>query len=226
MATKKISGAKGIVYDATEGTLVSTGALTPDAWYKVYTAGTSTALPSSVEGFIFQAPSTGVTITLASGDSVLPLTLEEVCKVDTEISGEMGTIDVTDSCDSGYTTMIVDGYTTLSGSINTMMRFDELTGELSDASQKFVNKFFDVMEDDAEGVYTFTPKDDSDLLFFWLLNKDELGGNAKVLNYLIVPIIMSSITMNIALKDAQKGDYAWSKGQGPAVYYKRHTLAS
>lgn len=226
MATKKISGAKGIVYDATEGTLVSTGTLTADAWYKVYTAGTSTALPSSVEGFIFQAPSTGVTITLAAGDSVIPLTLEEVCKVDTEISGEMGTIDVTDSCDSGYTTMIVDGYTTLSGSINTMMRFDELTGELSDASQKFVNKFFDVMEDDAEGVYTFTPKDDSDLLFFWLLNKDELGGNAKVLNYLIVPIIMSSITMNIALKDAQKGDYAWSKGQGPAVYYKRHTLAS
>ena len=189
MATKKISGAEGIVYDATEGALVSTGTLTADTWYKVYTAGTSTALPSSVEGFIFQAPSTGVTITLASGDSVLPLTLEEVCKVDTEISGEMGTIDVTDSCDSGYTTMIVDGYTTLSGSINTMMRFDELTGELSDASQKFVNKFFDVMEDDAEGVYTFTPKNDSDLLFFWRLNKDELGGNAKVLNYLIVPII-------------------------------------
>lgn len=227
MATKKISGAKAIAYNCTKGTLVSTGALAVDRWYKINTAGSSTALPSETEGFVFKTPHlVADQITLATGDSVYPLTLTEVCKIDTEVSGEMGTIDTTDSCDYPYSTSIVDGYTTLSGSLNTMMRFDEDTGELSDATQLFVNKFFDIMEDDGEGVYTYTAKNDTDLLFFFLLNKDEIGGDGKVLNYLIIPVILSSITMNIALKDVQKGDYAWSKGQGPAIYYKRHTSSS
>ena len=227
MATKKISGAKSIVYNSVKGALISTGALAVDTWFKINTAGTSTTLPSDIEGFVFKSPLLiADQITLAAGDSVFPLTLTELCKVDAEVSGEMGTIDTTDSCDYPYSTSIVDGYTTLSGSLNTMMRYDETTGELSDISQTFVNKFFDIMEDDGEGVYTYTAKNDSDLLLHFLLNKDEIGGDGKVLNFLIIPIILSSITMNIALKDVQKGDYAWSKGQGPAQYYKRHTSSS
>jgi hypothetical protein len=49
-------------------------------------------------------------ITLETGDEVWPLTLTEICKADVEVSGEMGVIETTDSCDYPYNTSIPDGY--------------------------------------------------------------------------------------------------------------------
>lgn len=227
MATKKLNGAQAIAFNCTEGTIVTTGTLIADKWYRIATVGAATALPSDKELAVFKTPLlVADAITLATGDSVWPLTLDEVCKVDMEMSGEMGVIDVTDSCDAPYNVSIPDGYVNLSGSINTMMRFDKDTGELADATQLFVNKFFDIMEDDNKGVYTFTPQNTTDLLFAILLNKEDMSTADGVANYLIIPVILSSLSMNIALKDAQKGDYSWSKGQGPATYYKRHVGSS
>lgn len=220
--SRKHKGSESILYNAEKGTLVTTGALTPDTWYKIASFGTSTALPDDLEvNSIFKSPRlVGDAITLASGDSVWPVTLNEVCKIDVELSGEMGTIDTTDSCDYPYTSNLPDGFTNLSGSINTMLRFDDETDELVDVTEDFLVKFFDIVEDDGEGTYTVTSQNDDDLLLMILLNKNATAV-AQVENWLITPAILTSISANVPMKDALKGDYSWSKGQGPACIYKR-----
>ena len=224
--SKKITGSKAILYNAESGTAVSTGALTADTWYKISSVGTTTALPtvssgsSQVNG-IFKTPADPLSaIILASGDSVYPLTLTEVCKVDMEVSGEMGVIDTTDSCDYPYMSNIPDGFTNLSGSINTMMRFDDTTEELVDVTKDFLVKFYDIVDDDGEGTYSLTSKNDSDLLLMILINKDSTTVG-EVQNWLITPAILNSISTNFSLKDVDKADYSWTKGQGPASIYAR-----
>jgi hypothetical protein len=225
--SRKHKGADSILYNAVKGTVATTGALTVDTWYKIKAKATVSALPAMTIGSVFKTPAlVGDAITLASGDEVWPLTLTEVCKVDVEVSGEMGVIDTTDSCDYPYNVSIPDGYTNLSGSINTMMRFDEATDEIVDVTKDFLVKFYDIIEDNGEGTYTITSKDDSDLLLMILLNKDASGVSGKFENWLIVPAILNSISNNIALKDVFKADYGWTKGQGPASYYIREVVTS
>lgn len=228
--SKKGKGADSILYNATKGTAVTTGALTADTWYKIKSFGATSALPfsgGSQTGYIFKSPALpSDAITLASGDSVWPLTLTEICKVDMEISGEMGVLDTTDSCDYPYNTSIPDGFSNLSGSINTMMRFDESTSEIVDVTKDLLIKFFDIIEDDGAGVYTLQPKDDSDLLLMTLLDKKTAGVAGMVETWVIIPAILNSISNNIALKDVLKADYGWTKGQGPASYYQRTVVVS
>lgn len=219
----KHKGSESILYNAVKGTLVTSGALTANTWYKIAAfKSVGSALPTLKVGSVFKTPElVGDAITLASGDSAWPLTLTEVCKVDVEVSGEMGTIDTTDSCDAPYMSNLPDGFTNLSGSINTMLRFDEDTDEIVSVTKDFLIKFYDIIEDDGEGTYSLTAQNDNDLLLMILLNKEALGVDAMVENWLITPAILNSVSTNIALKDVYKGDYGWTKGQGPASIYLR-----
>jgi hypothetical protein len=226
--SKKIKGADTILYNAVAGAVVTSGALTADSWYKIKAkATTGSALPALSLNSVFKTPKLAAhAITLVTGDSVWPLTLSEICKCDVEFSGEMGTIDTTDSCDYPYTTNIPDGFTSLSGSINTMLRFDDTTEELVAVTLEFLKKFYDIVADDGEGVYTLTEKDDSDILAMILLSKNALDADSMVENWMITPMILNSISNNIALKDVLKGDYGWTKGQGPAMLYMRTVPAT
>ena len=89
MSIKK-KGADTILYIPTVGSLVTTGNLTSDSWYKIKArAAVGSALPNLMIGTIWKTPQTDLDkITLAAGDEVYPLTLTEFCKVDMEISGE------------------------------------------------------------------------------------------------------------------------------------------
>lgn len=227
MGSIKHKGSDSILYSAAKGALVTTGVLTADSWYKINAFATSaSALPTMDIGSIFKTPkNTGDAITLASGDEVYPLTLTEVCKVDLELSGEMGTIDTTDSCDYPYTTNLPDGFTALSGSINTMLRFDEETDTIVDVSTDLLGKFFNVITDDGEGTYTVTDMDDTELILMIFLN-GKTSATGKVENWLITPAILTSVSANVAMKDVLKGDFSWSKGQGPACLYKRTIVAA
>lgn len=222
----KHKGSDAILYSAEKGTLVTTGALVADRWYKISAFATAaSALPAWSEGSIFKTPkNSGHAITLTTGDKVWPLTLTEVCRVDVEISGEKGTIDTTDSCDYPYMTNIADGFTNLSGSINTMLRFDESTDELVAVTQDWLNKFFDICDDDGEGTYSLTSANDDDILLMIFLNSNQTT-TGYYENWLITPAILSSISMNVAMKDVDKGDFSWSKGQGPASIYIREIVA-
>jgi len=227
MSIKK-KGADTILYIPTVGSLVTTGDLTADSWYKIKArAAVGSALPNLMIGTIWKTPQTDLDkITLAAGDEVYPLTLTEFCKVDMEIAGEASVVDVTDSCSFPYVSNIPDGFTNLSGSLNTMMRFDEETEELIDVAKDFLNKFYDIIEDDAEGTYTLKSKDDSDIYLMTLLNRHGTLTKEVIENWLIIPAVLTGITQNIALKDALKADYSWSKGQDPACYYTRRVIVS
>ena len=227
--SRKHVGANSQLFNAVKGTKVTTGALTENTWFKISeVAATASALPvvaSQPVGSIFKSPKgAGDAITLAVGDEVWPLTLTEICKVDVEISGEKGTIDTTDSCDYPFNVSIPDGFTNLSGSINTMMRFDDSTDQLMPVTQEFLARFYDIVEDDGEGSYTLTAKNDDDLIMFLNLNKEQVTpGNYET--YFITPAILTSVANNAALKDVFKADYGWSKGQGPASIYQLMILA-
>ena len=221
--SRKFKGADSILYNAALGTLVTSGALTASTWYKIRSFATSaSALPELKVGSVFKTPeSAGDEITLVAGDEVWPLTLSEVCKVDVEVSAEMGAIDATDSCDYPYMVNLPDGFVNMSGSINTMLRFDEETEELVAVTKDWLVKFFDIVEDDGEGSYTLRAMDSDDLLLFILMNSRNADTGGIVTNWLITPAILTSNSMPIAMKDVLKADYSWSKGQGPACIYTR-----
>jgi len=221
----KHKGADSILYNSVKGTLIDTGALAIDTWFKIKAKAAIPAVPNWAVGSVFKSPLNILDqITLAAGDEVWPLTLTEICKVDVEISGEMGVIETTDSCDYPYMASIPDGFTGLSGSIGTMVRFDEATDEIIDVSKDLLVKFYDINGDDGEGTYTQTPKDDTDLLLQILLNKNAVVVG-QIENWLITPAILSSAATNIALKDVDKADFSWTKGQGPASIYLRTVAA-
>ena len=228
MGSVKKTGAKAILYKAAQGTLVTTGTLTAGTtwltgWYKIYSFATAaSALPDLKETSIFKTPqAVADAITLVSGDSVYPLTLTEICKVDIEFNAEKGSVDATDSCDYPNTVNLPDGFSDLSGSINTMLRFDEDTCELIPVAREFLNKFIDIVEDDGEGVYSLTAANDDDIIMMILLNSEEKDINGKVENWLITPAAITSFKNKIGMKEPLKGDYSWKKGQGAASLYSR-----
>jgi hypothetical protein len=47
-----------------------------------------------------------------------------------------------------------------------------------------------------------------------------------VQNWLIVPVLLSSLGTGAGLKDAQKRDLSWSKAQGWASLYQRTVFAA
>jgi len=223
--SRKFKGADSILYNAALGTLVTSGALTAATWYKIKAFATAaSALPDLKVGSVFKTPeSSGDAITLVAGDEVYPLTLTEICKVDVEVSGEMGAIDATDSCDYPYMVNLPDGFVNLSGSINTMLRFDDETEELVAVTKDWLVKFFDIVEDDGEGTYTLNTMNSDDLLLMILMNSKNAATGGIVSNWLITPAILTGNSMPIAMKDVLKADYSWSKGQGPAAIYTRMT---
>ena len=228
MSVKK-RGADTIFLNAEKGTLLSAGTLDAsglsiyDGWYQIKSLGAVSSLPANfAAGQIFKTPrSVADAITLAPGDEVWPLTLKEICKGDIEISAESGVIEATDSCDYPYDSNILDGFTNLSGSINTMLRFDAATNELTSVATDYLNKFFDVVDDDGEGTYTLYAKDDSQILMMILMNRDSAGEEGMVENWWLIPAILSGASTNAPLKEILGADYSWSKGEGPATLYKR-----
>lgn len=229
MGAVSLSGAKTVAMKATRGTLVTgngTTALSANKWYEIESVkATGSALPIGIVTAIFKTPDTSNTaITPAIGDNVYPLTMDVICKTDAEVTAEEGTIDVTDDCENGYNASILDGYATISGSLNGFMKFDDATGELVTGARDVLGRFFDVVTDDGDGNYTVDSKDNGTLMLMICMNKDAKIG--EVQNWLIIPVILSSLGTGAGLKDAQKRDLSWTKAQGYASLYQRTVFAA
>jgi len=224
----KKSGKVAILFEAVKGSLVAgdgIAALADNSWFQIdKKAAVGSTLPFS-STYNFKSPDNANAITPIVDDDVFPITLNKICKVDASISGEKGTIDVTDDCDDGYNVSIVDGYTDLSGDISAFLRFISPGGGINETQLRFLQKFFDLSEDDGEGTYTFTQKDDEDVLLAILQNSDQIAVGDKQV-WLLFPVILSSITLDKPLKGAQNFDLSYSKGQGAATVYVRTTNAT
>lgn len=211
-----------VAYKSTRGAIVDTGNTVANTWYEIASRGASSALPTGlVEGQVFKSPdaSSLTQITLAAGDSVYPLTLTQMFKTDSEISMEEGTIEVTDDSSRGYNANILDGYKSISGSLGGFAKFDEATGRLITDVHEVIGRYFDKVTDDNQGTYTYEAAANEQLLLFYLLNKD--AGVGSVQNWLIIPVLLSSLGGGAGLKEAQKRDVSWTKGEGPAAVYQR-----
>lgn len=229
---KSKSGKQAILFSATRGTLIEGNGATPlanNSWFIVNAYAGTTALPfedgNSTVGRIFKSPDAGNAITPAIGDDVYPITLTKICKVDASVSTEKGTIDVTDDCEQGYNAMIVDGFTDVSGSISGFKKFGVPGGSLATVQKGFLERFFDIQEDDGAGTYTLTAKNDDDIYIATLENSDQ-AAETDIQVWMMVPAILSGLTMDKPLKGVQNFDITWSKAQGPACYYLRTTNAS
>ena len=225
MGKVSLSGAKTVAYKSTRGAEIvgdGTTELAPNAWFEIsQVASTSSNLPIGKVSAVFRSPdSTSATpLVPANGDAVYPLTLEKICKTDAEVSLEEGTIDVTDDCEEGYNASILDGYKTISGSLNGFMKFDDETGKLEDGTKEIFGRFFHLVEDDGQGLYTVTPAKNESFLLFILLNKDAKVTDTQ--NWMIIPALLSSLGTGAGLKDVQKRDMSWTKAQGYTSIYQR-----
>ena len=225
MATKKLSGKQAILYKADKGALIEGDGIADLAdvsWFEINSyAATGSQLPIGVETAVFKSPDSGNAIKPIADDDVYPLTLTQLCKTDLSISSTKGTIDVTDDCDNGYNSYIVDGYTDLTGSINGFMKFNDPVSGLPAAQKDILKRFFAITEDSGAGVYTVTEKTDDKYLLMVLLNSEEATAAADVQTWFILPVHLTGSVTDKPLKGVQNLDLTWSKAEGYAQIYER-----
>lgn len=232
MAPKSKSGKQSILFDQSKGTLIEgdgIAALADDSLFMINAYAAVSALPlednNSTVGRVFKTPDSGNAITPAVGDDVFPLTLTKICKADVTIATEKGTIDVTDDCEQGYNAMIVDGFTDISGDISAFEKFNVPGGGIVSIQRGYLNRFFDIADDDGAGVYALTQKNDDDILLAILQNSDQITVG-DIQSWLLIPAILSSLSLDKPLKGVQGFNMSWTKAQGPASDYQRTTNAS
>jgi len=220
------SGAKMFVTaPVSEQIIVGNGTLVLPAnkWCVIVAvAPTNSTLPIGKVGYPFKTPDVSLIaekIVPATGDIVKVLTTEVICTASCEYSMEEGTVETTDGCSDGYNQSILDGFVTLSGSLSGFAKYDETTGEISTSTEKIFGKFVDVITDDGEGNYTYQQKTNEPFMMFICHNKDAKVD--EVQNWLVASAIITSFSGGAGLKDAQKADISWTKGEGAAVLYKR-----
>ena len=227
MSEKSKSGKQAIVMNQVKGVLIEGDGATPladDSWFLINAVAGVSTLPLGV-GYVFKSPDSGNAITPAIGDDLYPLTLTKICKVDATVATEKGTIDVTDDCSNGYNQFIVDGFTDISGDISAFLKFNDPLGGLVTTQKEWLNRFFDLVTDDGAGVYVLTPKNDTDILLGILMNSDQ-AAELDVQVWLLVPAILSGLTLDKPLKGVQNFDASWTKAQGPSSIYERTTNAT
>ena len=229
---KSKSGKQAIIFNAVRGALIEgdgIAALADNAWFIINAYAAVSTLPyedvNSTTGRIFKSPDSGNAITPAIGDDVYPITLTKICKADASVATEKGTIDVTDDCEQGYNAMIVDGFTDISGDIAAFLKFNVPGGGIAPTQEEFLNRFWDIQDDDGAGVYVLTAKNDDDIFLAILQNSDQIAEN-DIQVWLMVPAILSSNTLDKPLKGVQNFDFSWVKAQGPASVYQRTTNAT
>ena len=189
----------------------------PKTWYYILKkADAASGLPADIPVFTpFQSPATGTQFTLASGDQLLELDLERFCKTTADFSFEQGSIDVSDDCDPGA--QIPDGITSISGSLSGFFRFDDVTQEFTDITEKIFNIFVPVIEDDGSGGITYTPQSNESAYLAICLNGNADTGQIE--NWLVTPIVITSISASGGNTDGQTMEISWNKGEGAAVKY-------
>jgi len=196
--------------------LLDSGTTVANQWYRILEKGENSNLPFFA-GFPFRAPKDSSNqITLVPGDSIQPIDEDRYCKTTASMSSEQGSIDVGDDCDPGAE--ILDGIIKTSGSFAGLFRFNDATDDFDDVTQSIINRFYDVLEDDGNGIYELIPRTDDPVFMLINLNSDAKVGQIEIWAY--IPINISSMGNSFGNSDAQNKDISWTKGEGKAVFYK------
>jgi len=218
----KILGSKAQVFiDSFDNTLIIDGdgvntKTNPNQKYFVIEKGESSNIPV-VRGSFFVSPvDVNSQIDLVLGDKVFIIDEDRFCKTNASFEFSQGSVDVSDDCDPGAT--ISDGIIAITGSLDGLFKYDDSTQEFSDMTDFVVNRFLDIVEDNGDGVYTISPRDDSQVYMLTLLNSGNKAG--QIDNWLFTPININSMSMGLGNGDAQSHSLSFSKGEGTPVLYK------
>ena len=216
----KITGSKAQVFfdemNASNIVVGGTDVKIDNEKYFVIEKGANSEIPVGA-GEFFMLPE-NASIALVEGDRVLGIDEKRFCKTSASFEFSYGSVDVGDDCDPGAT--ISDGIMSLSGSLAGLFRYDDMTQEFDEVTDIIINKFLDITEDDAKGIYKLYPRNDSQVYLLTLLNSGtKTGGQYE--NWLFAPINITSMSMSLGNTDAQNKDLSFTKGEGKPMIYKR-----
>jgi hypothetical protein len=184
--------------------------------YYVVSRAAASDLPVGAGG-VFQSPKPGsAQITLKAGDRVQPLDPRRFCKTSADISIEQGVVDAGDDCDVGAS--ILDGVVKASGSFAGFVQEDMESGEFTDITMEILNRFFDVIRDDAQGTYVYTPRNNDPL--FLMLNLQDGVKAGGVEKWLFLPIVLPSFSTSFGMSEAESMSVSWNQGEGKALFYE------
>jgi hypothetical protein len=218
---KRLIGSKAYLFFDTfdnSAVIVGNNTLTtqPLTKYFVVSRGAASDLPVG-EGGIFQSPKSGSTqIVLRQGDRVQALNPQRFCKTSADMSIEQGVVDVGDDCDVGAS--ILDGVIKASGSFAGFIQEDIATGEFTDITMEILNRFFDVIHDDAQGTYTYTSRNDDQMFIMININSDVKVGQVE--KWLFMPIVLPSFSTSFGLTEAESMNISWNQGVGKPILYE------
>jgi hypothetical protein len=212
----KITGQKANVFiDSFNSTdIVSTGSTTAKQKYFVISKGASSNIPVPA-GTFFKAPS-GTQITLVSGDKLFRINEQRFCKTSASFEFSQGSVDVSDDCNPGA--QITDGIVSISGSLAGLWNYNDVTGGFDDLTDMILNHFLDIVSDNGTGTYTLSPRSDAQVYLLTRLNSGGVAGTTE--NWLFVPIVITSLSMNLGNSDPQSKELGFSRGEGQAIIYK------
>jgi len=176
---QKFVGDDGIAYRATFGTEITTGVLPDDAIYVVTAVGGTSGFPAALPGgdgiavgdILFVED--GVTITLGTGDKVMPLVRTKLCDLSSwSMQFSKEEIDVTTLCEDIKTYRT--GKADMQGSINGLFVLGT-----TDDKDGFLRQFIDIVNQDKATNWTKYNQEES--ILFGLFYVNEKPGADRVL---------------------------------------------
>jgi hypothetical protein len=214
----KITGNRAQIFidNFNTSSVISSGSTTVDTKYFVIDKGVGSDIPVLTGSFFISPHDSADQITLITGDKLFRIDPERFCKTTASFEFAMGSVDVGDDCDPGAT--ISDGMLTVSGSLASLFRYDDVTGDFDNVTDIIVNRFLDIVEDDGAGTYTLHPRSDAQIYLLTLLNSG--GQVGQIENWLFCPINITSMSMSLGNADPQNKELSFSKGEGATMIYK------
>lgn len=217
------TGQDALLRYAIKGTLIVGDGIAPlanDSWFLVNATAAVSALPVAA-GYFFKSPDALNAITPAIGDDVYPLTFQTLCKVSVNFDDAKGEVDTTDDCGAK---VIPDGIVTISGSFTGFEKHNEPTGGLSSAQLSIKQRFWNYTHDDGAGTYTFTAKNDDELILFVFVNKNKTAAT-EIQTWRIISVMLGSSKWTGDNKSGQAFECSF-KQTGTDQIYERITNGS
>ena len=193
-----------------------------DTFYRVDAIAASGSVIPSQFGVknVFRTPKTGA-LTLVTGDIATEVPEDIVCRVDISNSVAIGNIDLTDSCSEGNE-YEEDGFPDLSGSVNTYLRIDPVTG-IAETPEEFILRSFPKFEDNGAGVYVRKDRKGTPVIFLVEKNKEAVVGEKKL--YFMFSALITGITFDDPMKGPQNLDITYVNGSSiKAAWYELELL--
>jgi hypothetical protein len=201
-----------VMIDDRQETELSSGTTTAGQIYVVLEKGAGSTIPVD-EGMMFYGPTSAVT--LITGDSLLPLNPEKVCKTTVSLSVTEGTVDVSDDCQTGN---LLNGITTFSGSFDGLFYFDRKTNEYTNVMKVVLNKFFDMVHDDKNNI-TILPKNNGNVYMLVTLVAANKAGEYD--QYLFAPVNLTGTTLKTGDAEGLGQSVPFNQAPGVTHLYER-----